>query len=71
MKVEKLEDLQRVATCSIEEAANLVGLSRTRAYQVARAGELFEVVTSGKRIRVKARPLFIYLMGSALDEVAS
>jgi excisionase family DNA binding protein len=71
MKVEKLEDLQRVATCSIEEAANLVGLSRTKAYQCARAGELFEVVTSGKRMRVKARPLFIYLMGSALDEVAS
>ena len=35
MKVEKLEDLQHVATCSVEEAANLVGLSRTRAYQVA------------------------------------
>ena len=71
MKVEKLEDLQRVATCSIEEAANLVGLSRTKAYQVARAGEIFEVVTSGKHMRVKARPLFIYLMGSALNEVAS
>ena len=71
MKVEKLEDLQRVATCSIEEAANIVGLSRTKAYQIARAGEIFEVVTSGKRMRVKARPLFIYLMGSALGEVTS
>ena len=71
MKVLKLEDLQCVATCSIEEAANLVGLSRTKAYQIARAGEIFEVVTSGKRMRVKARPLFNYLMGSALEEVAS
>lgn len=71
MKVEKLEDLQRVATCSIEEAANLVGLSRTKAYQIAKAGEIFEVVTSGKRMRVKARPLFNYLMGSALNEAAS
>ena len=71
MKVEKLEDLQYVATCSVEEAANLVGLSRTKAYQSARAGEIFEVVTSGKRMRVKARPLFNYLMGSALEEVAS
>jgi excisionase family DNA binding protein len=71
MEVKKLEDLQYVATCSVEEAANLVGISRTKAYQIARTGEIFEVVTSGKGIRVKARPLFNKLMGSALDEVTS
>jgi hypothetical protein len=71
MKVKNLDDLQRVATCSVEEAGNLVGLSRTKAYEEAKVGEVFEVVRIGKRVRVKARPLYIYLMGSALNEVAS
>lgn len=67
MKISKLEDLQCVATCSIEEAANLVGLSRTKAYDMAKAGEIFEVIRNGKRIRIKSRPLYNLLMGSALD----
>ena len=71
MKVQKLEDLQRVATCSVEEAGNLVGLSRTTAYELAKVGDVFEVVKIGKRVRVKARPLYNYLMGTALNEVAS
>ena len=69
MKISKLEDLQCVATCSIEEAANLVGLSRTKAYEMAKAGEIFEVIRNGKRMRIKSRPLYNYLMGSALDGV--
>jgi len=67
VKISKLEDLQCVATCSIEEAANLVGLSRTKAYDMAKAGEIFEVIRNGKRIRIKSRPLYNLLMGSALD----
>ncbi len=71
MKFYKLEELQHLSTISIEEAAYLVGVSRTKAYEEARHGTLFETVTCGKRIRVKARPLFNVLMGSALDEMAS
>ena len=71
MKISKLEDLQCVATCSIEEAANLVGLSRTKAYEMAKAGEILEVIRNGKRMRIKSRPLYNYLMGSALDGAAS
>lgn len=71
MKVFKLEDLLKVATLSVEEAANLVGISRTKAYAMAKEGDFFEVITdrSGNRIRVLARPLYIKLIGSALDEV--
>ena len=69
MRVSKLEDLLCVATCSVEEAGNLVGLSRTKAYELVKVGGVFEVVKIGKRVRVKARPLYIYLMGTALDEV--
>lgn len=71
MKVFKLEDLLKVATLSVEEAANLVGISRTKAYAMAKEGDFFEVITdrSGNRIRVLARPLYIRLIGSALDEV--
>lgn len=65
MKVFKLEDLLEVATLSIEEAASLVGLSRTKAYEMAQTGEVFETIKSGKRIRVLARPLYERLMGSA------
>jgi excisionase family DNA binding protein len=71
VKVFKLEDLLKVATLSVEEAANLVGISRTKAYAMAKEGDFFEVITdrSGNRIRVLARPLYIKLIGSALDEV--
>ena len=69
MKVEDLDDLLHVATCSVEEAANLVGVSRTKAYEMANAGEFFELIKIGKRIRVKARPLHIHLMGTAPVEV--
>ena len=71
MKVRKLEDLREVATLSIEEAANLVGLSRTKAYAMAKEGDFFEVIKSGNRLRVLARPLYIKLLGTAADEVGS
>jgi hypothetical protein len=65
LKVEDLDDLLHVATCSVEEAANLVGISRTKAYESAKTGDFFEIIKIGKRIRVKARPLHIHLMGTA------
>lgn len=73
MKVFNLEDLLKVATLSVEEAANLVGISRTKAYAMAKEGDLFEVITDkkGKRIRVLARPLYNKLRGSATVEVRS
>lgn len=71
MKVLKIEELKNEATISIEQAALIIGLSRTKTYEMAKAGE-FEVLRTGKRIRVLARPLYNRLMGSALiNEVKS
>ena len=69
MKVTTLEELSEAITVSVEEAANLVGLSRTKGYEMVKNGDLFEVIQSGSRVRVLARPLYIRLLGSAFDEV--
>lgn len=71
MKVTTLEELSEAITVSVEEAANLVGLSRTKGYEMVKNGDLFEVIQSGSRVRVLARPLYIRLLGSAFDEVQS
>lgn len=68
MKVTTLEELSEATTVSVEEAANLVGLSRTKGYEMVKNGDLFEVIQSGSRVRVLARPLYIRLLGSAYDE---
>ena len=71
MKVFKIDELKNEATIRIEEAAQILRLSRTKTYEMAKAGE-FEVLKTGKRIRVLARPLYNRLMGSALiNEVES
>ena len=68
MKVFKIDELKNEATISIEEAAQILRLSRTKTYEMAKAG----VLKTGKRIRVLARPLYNRLMGSALiNEVES
>ncbi len=67
MKVTTLEELGKSITVSVEEAANLVGLSRTKGYEMVKNGELFEVVQSGNRVRVLARPLYIRLLGSTYE----
>ena len=69
MKVTTLEQLREAITVSVEEAANLVGLSRTKGYEMVKNGDLFEVIQSGSRVRVLARPLYIRLLGSAVAEV--
>ena len=71
VKVLQLDELKNEATISIEEAAHILELSRTKTYEMAKAGEL-EVLKTGKRIRVLARPLYNRLMGSAsINEVKS
>jgi len=67
MKLLRIEELKNESTISIEETSHLIGLSRTKTYEMAKAGE-FEVLKTGKRIRVLARPLYNRLMGSALDD---
>lgn len=67
MKVTTLEELGDSITISVEEAANLVGLSRTKGYEMVKNGELFEVIQSGNRVRVLARPLYIRLLGSTYE----
>lgn len=67
MKVTTLEELGKSITVSVEEAANLVGLSRTKGYEMVKNGELFEVIQSGNRVRVLARPLYIRLLGSTYE----
>jgi excisionase family DNA binding protein len=71
VKILKIQELKNEATISIEQAALIIGLSRTKTYEMAKAGEL-EVLKTGKRIRVLARPLYNRLMGSAsINEVES
>ena len=71
VKILKIQELKNEATISIEQAALIIGLSRTKTYEMAKAGEL-EVLKTGKRIRVLARPLYNRLMGSAVvNEVKS
>jgi len=67
VKVTTLEELGKSITVSVEEAANLVGLSRTKGYEMVKNGELFEVIQSGNRVRVLARPLYIRLLGSTYE----
>lgn len=64
MKVTTLEELGDSITISVEEAANLVGFSRTKGYDMVKKGDLFEVIRSEDRVRVLARPLYIRLLGS-------
>jgi len=67
VKVTTLEELGDSITISVEEAANLVGLSRTKGYEMVKNGDLFEVIQSGNRVRVLARPLYIRLLGSTFE----
>jgi excisionase family DNA binding protein len=52
----KLDELPNLSTISVEDAANLIGISRQAAYDAANRGEL-PIVRAGRRIRVKARTL--------------
>jgi excisionase family DNA binding protein len=65
----KLDELPNLSTISVEDAANLLGISRQAAYDAANRGEL-PVVRVGRRIRVKARALFALLTDAPVDAIA-
>ncbi len=60
------------ATLTIEEAAELLGISRNSAYDAARSGELagVPVLRVGRRLIVPAAPL-LALLGLTLDKDAT
>jgi excisionase family DNA binding protein len=64
-----LDELPNLSTISVEDAANLIGISRQAAYDAANRGEL-PIVRVGRRIRVKARPLFALLTDATVDAIA-
>lgn len=45
-----LETLRGRLTCSVEEAANVLGVSRSLAYQQAALGEIPSMKISGRRV---------------------
>lgn len=63
-----LEELPTLCTISVEAAGNLIGISRQAAYDAANRGEL-PIIRIGRRIRVKARPLYAMLTGE--DTISS
>lgn len=44
-------------TVSAEQAASLIGVSRTYAYELVRMGKLDAITLGGKRIRIKSASL--------------
>lgn len=52
----KVDDLT-AETCSVEQAAQVLGIGRTLAYQLARQGELPGVLRLGRQLRVSVRAL--------------
>lgn len=64
-----LDELASLTTISVEAAAHLIGISRQAAYDAANRGDL-PIVRFGRRIRVKARPLYM-LLADVTDTVAA
>jgi len=62
MRFLSLEELGRLSTLSVEEASQILGLSRTATYEACDRDEIPNV-RIGKRIRVLARPLYALLTG--------
>lgn len=60
-----LDDLQHLSTLSTEEAARLVGISRSHAYALVAKEQFFETIQIGKTRRVLAKPLYRVLAGTA------
>jgi hypothetical protein len=63
----KVDDLKDTPTISVEEAAWVMGISRSHAYVIAKRGEVFETIRIGSRIRIVAQPLYRLLTGQAAD----
>ena len=67
MRYLQLDDLQHLTTISVEEAAHLLGISRSHAYALVAKGEFFETIKVGKSRRILARPLYLKLLGSVAE----
>lgn len=52
-----VEQLRRQPTCSVEQAAGLLGISRAYAYQRVKAGEIGAITLGRGRFRVKSSAL--------------
>ena len=59
----RIDDLQKKATVSVEQAAYLIGISRQAAYNAVERGEI-EAIKYGRRVLVLAKPLYQQLIGS-------
>lgn len=59
----RLEQVRREPTCDVEQAAQLLGISRGLAYSEARQGSLAgcPVLRVGHRLRVVVKPLLVAL----------
>lgn len=55
-------------TLSVEETAQVLGIGRALAYDLARQGKLPGMLRLGRRIRVSSRILDAYLNGGAENE---
>jgi excisionase family DNA binding protein len=60
--VTTLDDLRGRATCRVEEAAEVLGISRGTAYQAARTGQL-PVLSLGRRVLVSV-PRLLTMLGA-------
>jgi excisionase family DNA binding protein len=52
-----VEFLRKNPTCSVTEAAGILGISRAYAYALVRSGELASIKLGQKRFRVKSKSL--------------
>lgn len=65
----KLSELRERTTVSVEEAGEIIGLSRSSAYEAARRGDI-PILRLGRRIFVPV-PRLLALLGAAEDEKAT
>jgi predicted transcriptional regulator len=70
MKYLTIEELPQYTTISVNEAAHVVNIGRSTAYEAVKTGDFFETVIVKARIRVLVKPLYVKLMGSALPAKA-
>jgi excisionase family DNA binding protein len=61
-----VDQLRRQPTCSVEQAAGLLGISRAYAYQRTKDGEIDAIVLGNGRYRVKSSAL-LRLLGEDSD----
>ncbi len=58
-----VDELAANPTCSVEQAAALIGVGRGTAYEAIRVGQFPGVLRVGRRIRISSSSLLRYLDG--------